>query len=229
MSIQTTTPKQLKGHERLLLWISVLLIRLWSRTLRFSWGPEVQALMDKDFPPVVAVTWHNRLFVSPEFFRRYFHKRRVATLISASSDGGWLAGFFETLGIKPVRGSRYGRGAQAFRELIAASKEGYDVSVTPDGSRGPLYDMKPGGVAVAMKTGAPILLLSLNFSGAWRLNSWDKFYIPYPFSRIRVKADMVGEASELGTDDSKEAAMILKSRMDAITEDALFESQSPTK
>jgi len=216
---QSTSPKQLKGHERLLLWLVVFLIRVWSRTLRFKWGSDVQALMDQHFPPVVAITWHNRLFASPEFFRRYFSQRKVATLISASSDGGWLAGFFETLGIKPVRGSRYGRGAQAFRELLAAHDEGYDVSVTPDGSRGPIYDMKAGAVTVAMKTEAPILLLSLNFGGAWRLKSWDKFYLPYPFSCIQVKADLVGHYSELGTEDPKAAAQILKSRMDAITED----------
>lgn len=225
MSKSTTTPKKLKGYERLLLWLAVFLIRVWSRTLRFKWGSDVQALMDAPFPPVVAVTWHNRLFVSPEFFRRYFRKRKVATLISASADGGWLAGFFETLGIKPVRGSRYGRGAQAFRELLVAHQEGYDVSVTPDGSRGPLYDMKPGAVTVAMKTGAPILLLSLNFGGAWRLKSWDKFYIPYPFSCIRVKADMVGSVAELGTGDPKTASLILKERMDAITEDGLVKPQ----
>jgi len=220
-SKKSITPKQLKGHERLLLWLLVAFIRIWGRTLRFRWCADVQALMDNPFEPSVAITWHNRLFVAPEFFRRYFRKRKVASLISASGDGGWLAGFFETLGILPIRGSRYGRGAQAFRELIAASREGYDISVTPDGSRGPIYDMKPGAVAVAMKTGAPILLLSLNFSRAWRLKSWDRFFLPVPFSRIEVKVDFVGPASELGTEDLKVAAKILKARMDAITEDDL--------
>ncbi|MDP4610216.1 MAG: lysophospholipid acyltransferase family protein [Opitutales bacterium] len=218
---KSTTPKQLKGHERFLLWLLVAFIRTWGRTLRFKWGAEVQALIDEPVVPSVAVTWHNRLFVSPEFFRRHLKKRKVATLISASSDGGWLSGFFETLGIKPVRGSRYGRGAQAFREMITANAEGYDISVTPDGSRGPLYDMKPGAVAMAQKTGAPIVLLSLNFNGAWRLKSWDKFYLPYPFSRIDVRVDRVGHFAELGTEDLKEASIALKARMDAITEDEL--------
>lgn len=218
---KSTTPKQLKGHERFLLWLLVVFIRTWGRTLRFKWGADVQAIIDGPIVPSVAVTWHNRLFVSPEFFRRHLKKRKVATLISASSDGGWLSGFFETLGIKPVRGSRYGRGAQAFREMIEANAAGYDISVTPDGSRGPLYDMKPGAVAMAQKTGAPIVLLSLNFNGAWRLKSWDKFYLPYPFSRIDVKVDRVGHVSELGTDDLKEASLALKARMDAITEDEL--------
>jgi lysophospholipid acyltransferase (LPLAT)-like uncharacterized protein len=220
-SDKSLKPKQLAAHERFILWLLVAIIRIWSRTLRFTWSAEVQALMDQPFAPSIAITWHNRLFVSPEFFRRYFKQRKVASLISASGDGGWLAGFFQTLGILPIRGSQHKRGAQAFRELIAANQDGYDISMTPDGSRGPIYDMKPGAVALALKTGAPILLLSLNFSRAWRLNNWDRFYLPVPFSRIDVKVDCVN-ASELGTEDPKEASKILKARMDAITEDDLL-------
>ncbi|MGJ8651948.1 MAG: lysophospholipid acyltransferase family protein [Opitutaceae bacterium] len=222
MSKSSTTPKQLKKHERFLLWIVVLLVRVWSRTFRFHWGSDMQALMDSPPKPSIIIVWHNRLFAAPEFFRRHFRKRKLATIISASSDGGWLAGFFETLGILPVRGSRYGRGAQAFRELIAANEAGYDVGVTPDGSRGPMYDMKPGAVAVAMKTGAPIVLLSFNMTSAWRLKSWDKFYIPVPFSRIEVKAVHFEGASTLQSADSKVAAEQLKAEMDAITEDDTY-------
>ena len=44
-------------------------------------------------PPVIALLWHNRLFAAPEFYRRFFKDRRLAALVSASGDGGWLAGF----------------------------------------------------------------------------------------------------------------------------------------
>jgi lysophospholipid acyltransferase (LPLAT)-like uncharacterized protein len=191
-------------------------MRLWGRTLRFHWGAAVQTLLDNGSAPAVVIFWHNRLFAAPLFYHRYFRERRLATLISASQDGAWLAGFVQQLGMHPVRGSRYKRGTQAVRELIAAQGEGYDVAVTPDGSRGPLYDMKPGAVTVAMKTGAPIVLLSFNYTGAWRLKSWDRFYIPHPFSRIEVRIDSVESGAALG-EEPREAARILKERMDAIT------------
>jgi len=107
------------------------------------------------------------------------------------------------------------------REMIKLGGLGLDIAVTPDGSRGPMYDMKPGAVAVALKIGAPVILLSFNFSRAWRLKSWDRFYLPVPFSRIEVRVDRVRDTSELGAADRKEAARILKVRMDAITEDLL--------
>lgn len=220
----TSKPIHLKGHQRVLLWLLVCFVRIWSKTLRFHWGSDVQSFMDHSHKPLVVIAWHNRLFASPEFFRRYFKERKLATMISASSDGGWLAGFFQTLGILPVRGSRYGRGVQAFRELIAANHAGYDVGVTPDGSRGPIYDMKPGAVAVAMKTEAPIVLVSFNFASAWRLKSWDRFYLPKPFSRIEAKLVHIDNTEELDTNDPVVAAAYLKAKLDAITEDDLLDS-----
>jgi len=102
--------------------------------------------------------------------------------------------------------------------MIAASSEGFDVGVSPDGSRGPLYDMKPGALKVALKTGAPIILLSLNHTRAWRLKTWDRFYIPYPFSKIEARMDVVA-LDEVSGLEVEEATAFLKSRMDAITVD----------
>ncbi|MGZ0656603.1 lysophospholipid acyltransferase family protein [Coraliomargarita sp. W4R53] len=218
MSDTNQAPAELKWHERLLLAVLALLMRLWGRTLRFHWGADVQAFMDENPEPSVIIFWHNRLFVGPIFFVRYFRKRRLATLISASKDGAWPAVFVKKLGMFPIRGSRYKRATQAVRDLIAAQRNGHDVALTPDGSRGPLYDMKSGAVTIALKTGAPIVLLSFNFSGAWRLKSWDRFYIPHPFSKIEVRMDDVGPCAAL-SEDAKEASALLKPRMDAITKD----------
>ena len=210
--------KQLKWYQLLLLRGCSLLVAVWTRTLRFHWGADVQALMDQSQPPSIAILWHNRLFVAPEFFRRYFRERKLAALISASDDGAWLAAFLQQLRILPVRGSHYNRGPQAVREMIAALKAGHDIAITPDGSRGPIYDMKPRTLAVAFKMNTPMVLLSYNFSKVWRLKSWDRFNLPVPFSRIEVKVDCVDEPATLG-ENPKDAAAVLKRRMDAITRD----------
>lgn len=206
----------LKWHQRALLRLLAALMRVWGRTLRFRWGADVQALMDGDFPPSVVIVWHNRLFMAPLFYRRYFRARKLACLISASRDGAWFAEFVEGLGMLSVRGSQGGRGAQAVRDLVALNRTGTDVALTPDGSRGPIYEMKGGAMAVAAKTRAPIVLLSLNHSRAWRLKSWDRFIIPHPFSVIEVRVDQVGLASAL-SEDSKAAMSALQERLHAMT------------
>jgi len=212
-------PRELEGVQRAAMAVLGLFVRMWTRTLRFDHGADVQALLDKKLEPAVVILWHNRLLLAPELFRRYFPGRKIAGLISASSDGAWLAGFFEQLGIKPIRGSRHGRGVQAFRELLKVSRAGYDIGITPDGSRGPMYDMKAGAATLALRCGAPILLLSFNYTRAWRLKSWDRFYLPVPFSRIKVRVDYVGYGKDLADGDAKAAAVILKERLMAITED----------
>ncbi|MEO0508312.1 MAG: lysophospholipid acyltransferase family protein [Verrucomicrobiota bacterium] len=218
MSESVPDAKQLKWHQSLVLSLLAALIGLWSRTLRFRWGPEVQAVIEAPPSNSVVILWHNRLFAAPEFFRRNFAQRRLATLISASSDGAWLAAFMEKLGMLPIRGSHYKRGAQSVRDMLVAHKQGHDIVVTPDGSRGPMYDLKPGAVAVALKTGAPFVMFSLNFSKAWRLKSWDRFYLPVPFSSMEARLEVIENPSELG-EDPKVVARLLKQRMDAITVD----------
>lgn len=209
--------KQLSWHQLMLLSLIAWFMRAWSRTLRYHWGEDVKAIIENPPPPSVVILWHNRLFAAPSFFRRNFLERKLSVLISASGDGAWLAAFLQKIGMHPVRGSRYNRGPQALRELISASSNGCDIGVTPDGSRGPMYDLKPGAVSVALKTGAPIILLSFNFSRAWQLKSWDRFYVPVPFSRIEVKMDNVG--TDFESDDPKVVAEFLKERLDAITND----------
>lgn len=210
------TPFELKWHQRALLSSLAWLMRLWGRTLRFHWGADVQALIDGEIPPSVIVLWHNRLFIAPLFYRRYFRQRRLANLISASKDGAWFAAFVERLGMLHVRGSQGNRSTQAVRDLITLNRSGVDIAVTPDGSRGPIYQMKAGAIAVALKTGAPIVLLSFNHSSAWRLKSWDRFIIPHPFSRIEVRVDYVDPASALG-EDAREVAVALQQQLNAIT------------
>lgn len=215
---ESTQYAELNWHQKLVLAVIAGLLRIWWRTLRFRIGPEVRQVIDNPPPASVVIFWHNRLFAAPEFFRRYFRHRQLASLISASRDGSWPAAFMEQLGMRPIRGSQYKRGAQAFREMIESQKKGYDIAVTPDGSRGPIYDMKPGAIALAGKTGAPFLIFSLNFSRAWRLNSWDRFYVPVPFSRVDAQIEVIENPAGL-SEDPKELAKVLKAKMDAITVD----------
>lgn len=214
-----TLPKKLQWQQRCVLGVLGGAIRLWARTLRLHIRAEEQALIGESLQPAVWILWHNRLFVAPEFFRRFAPERKASAIISASNDGAWLAGLFEQLGIKPIRGSRHGRAMQAFRDMLRANREGYDLGVTPDGSRGPMYEMKAGAATLALRTGAPIILMSYNFSRAWRLKSWDRLYIPMPFSRVEVRLDRIEDGKHLAGGDAKQAAALLRQRLMAITED----------
>lgn len=210
------TVHRLSGWRRVALWPVAQLLKAWGATLRFEASPETLALLRRSDRPVAFVLWHNRLFLAAEVYRRYRGGRPLCALISASRDGAWLAAFFSVLGMRAVRGSSSRLGREAAEGLVEAVKAGFDVGITPDGPRGPCYSFKPGALVVCRATGAPLLLLSCGFSAGWRLRSWDQFWLPKPFSTLRVVCE---EAPADAADDREASASLLQRRLQEMTAD----------
>ena len=141
--------------------------------------------------PVTMMLWHNRLFFVPWLARVVWQGRPVSALVSASRDGASLARFFSFMGLRTVRGSSSRFGREALRELIAVQREGNDIAITPDGPRGPVYELKAGAVLAARRTRSPLLLFGVEFRSAWRVRSWDRFFIPKPFSRVVLRHELI--------------------------------------
>ncbi len=200
-----------------MLWPLALLTRLWAGSLRFDTSTEARAAIQSAEDAVVFVIWHNRLFVIPECYRRYRRGRPMYGLISASGDGAWLAAFFSHLNIGTVRGSSSRGGREAAAALVEVLRAGNSVGITPDGPRGPCYSLKAGALAVARHARAPLLLFGAEFTAAWRLGSWDRFYLPAPFSRVRIRCERIN-SDELGDGDA--GAQAIAARMRAINPDS---------
>src|SRR5260370_21354619 len=92
----------------------------------------------------IAAIWHTRLLLISFVLKRFFPQRPGAGLISASRDGDLVAGLTERFGFDAVRGSSSRMGAAALLELSNILRSCYDCLVTPDGPRGPAYDLGPG-------------------------------------------------------------------------------------
>ncbi len=182
---------EISGWRRAALWPFGLLLRLWGRTLRFDLMPQDLANYTKSDQPVAIILWHNRLFLAAEIVRRFRQGRPAYALVSASQDGAWLTAFFSLAGLRTVRGSSSRLGREAASALVDMLRAGHDVGITPDGPRGPCYDLKPGAVIVPRRTRAPVLLVGGEFQSAWRLKSWDRFYVPKPFSRVRMRCELL--------------------------------------
>lgn len=159
--------------------------------MRFDASAEDVRNYTKNDEPVVIVLWHNRLFLAAEIVRRYRQGRTPFALVSASQDGAWLSAFFSLAGLRTVRGSSSRLGREAATALVDVLRAGHDVGITPDGPRGPCYDVKPGTVIVSRRTRAPMVLVGAEFGSAWRLGSWDRFVVPKPFSRVRMRCEVI--------------------------------------
>ena len=171
--------------QRLGAWIVFIGLRSIMLTLRYRWNDRGQMFTQPPATPLIFAIWHNRLALCMEAYRVFRkHSRRVgmAALVSASKDGGFLAGILERFRVQPVRGSSSRRGPQALLELTSWAERGYDLAITPDGPRGPCYVVQDGVMSLAQLTGLPIVPFAYNLKWKIRLKSWDRFQIPLPFS-----------------------------------------------
>jgi len=112
--------------------------------------------------------------------------RKTAVLVSLSEDGEVIAKALEGMGLFPVRGSSSRRGREGLQELEEALRNGRSVALTPDGPRGPRHRAQMGAVALAARTGKPILPISSASRSAWVLGSWDSFQVPRPGTRAVI-------------------------------------------
>ena len=128
----------------------------------------------------IYVFWHENILI-PLYLRGHCN---LAMLLSRHRDADVLSEVAQLLGFEFVRGSTYGGGSSAIREMLRRSKL-MNLTITPDGPRGPRRQLALGPIYLSSKLGLPIVCLGMGYDRPWRVNSWDRFAIPRLFSRAR--------------------------------------------
>jgi len=162
--------------------LAAFLIRVLGATLRYEDVFAPNGTLGHVIPgPVVYAFWHRSLLTCAHRFRNL----GIAILISPSFDGELIARTVSHLGFFPVRGSSSRGGALGLRNMQLAYQAGHRCAITADGPRGPAMILKPGAVQLARLVEAPWIGAFYALpQRAWTLNSWDRFLIPKPFSRV---------------------------------------------
>lgn len=128
--------------------------------------------------------WHQCTLPSTHYplFRSY-----VPTIIvSESFDGELISRTLNSFGFRTVRGSSSRGGLKGLLGLRKVIERGGKAVFTADGPRGPIYESKMGPIKLSALSGEPIASFYLLPERAWVINSWDRFLIPKPFTRIVV-------------------------------------------
>jgi lysophospholipid acyltransferase (LPLAT)-like uncharacterized protein len=181
------------------------LLKILGRVLRYEIHDQAGIVGKPVVENYIGALWHNRLLIFPLVLRRFFPNRRGAALISASRDGDLLSDAIHRFDYDVVRGSSSNFGASGLLALSDVLAGGRDVVITPDGPRGPAYELGPGIIFLAQKTGARVLPLNLEYSSCWRVKSWDRFIIPRPFSKVRIIIGQPERIRSTSTDQEFEA------------------------
>jgi lysophospholipid acyltransferase (LPLAT)-like uncharacterized protein len=161
------------------------LVSLFGRTWRFEVIAEkgvTPVLFGQKAGPEIYCFWHQCVLPCTAYFR----KSNAVILISQSFDGELITRILRMFGLDAVRGSSSRKAREGLLGLKHVIDAGRTAIFTADGPRGPIYQTKMGPIKLAQITGAPIGAFHLQPKRAWVMNSWDRFLVPKPFTRIVV-------------------------------------------
>jgi lysophospholipid acyltransferase (LPLAT)-like uncharacterized protein len=116
----------------------------------------------------------------------YYRRTHATIIVSQSFDGELITRILELFGFHTTRGSSSRGAREGLLGLKQAIESGHPAIFTADGPRGPIYRTKMGPITLAQSTGARIGAFHLEPERAWTMNSWDRFLVPKPFTRIVV-------------------------------------------
>ncbi len=155
----------------------------WMSTLEYRgayFDPSVDPAHPDFTGPAIFLFWH-------EYIPFLFYLRghcRIAMLLSQHQDAQWLAMAARHMGFETVRGSSNRGGASALRELIERGRL-MNLTITPDGPRGPRRQLAPGAIFLASRLQIPLVPIGLGYDRPYRLPTWDQFAVPRLWSRAR--------------------------------------------
>jgi lysophospholipid acyltransferase (LPLAT)-like uncharacterized protein len=173
-------------YTRPFIWFAYYLIKVYSSTFRLKVENEAQwkTLLDQG-TPVLLCAWHQQFFAAILHFKQYA-VYRPGLMISQSRDGDLISGVANRVGWHTPRGSSSRGGKDAMTAMISHLREhGFGAHIL-DGPRGPMGGIKPGIIRMAHAAGARVVPFYVTSDNAWFFNSWDRFMLPRPFSRVCI-------------------------------------------
>ena len=193
------------------------------RTNRFTLDPPgLYERVERQLPAIFAF-WHGQHFMTPFIKTKDSHVAKV--LVSLHPDGEYNAIAAERLGIGTIRGSgdhgsgfhRKG-GISAYREMVRALEENYNVAMTADvPKRSRIVGL--GIIMLARESGRPIMPFAMATSRYIRLNNWDRTTINLPFGR----GALIGvEEVYVPSDADAEKMEELRLKLEAILNEATW-------
>lgn len=196
----------------------LIIVRLISLTYRIKIvDPEKEKkLLDKKANLIYA-SWHQRFFPGITFFCL---RKPIAIIISKSRDGELISRVARILGWYPVRGSSSRGGKDAMEKIKSLVPFGYKIGHIVDGPGGPFGVVKPGMIKIAQVQNLPILPTITSAQSKWVFNSWDRFMIPKPFSRVLIRfGDAIHIPAELDKERFEENRLFVQNKLKELYED----------
>ncbi len=174
---------------RLLDYLIYKLVIAYSKTFKLEVENERESLSYiENKGRVIYCVWHQQFF-GLLYYASKMSKYKPTFMVSMSNDGELIANVMKRLGWSPVRGSSSKKGKEALKALMDNFEHSRIIGHGADGPRGPIGKIKAGVIKLARETEAPIVPVYVSVDRYWRFNSWDRFFLPKPFAKVKIKFD----------------------------------------
>ena len=196
---------------------------VWCKTLRIELSDESKKNLQSLKNDYILTLWHSRIFGLLYYLRA---RPKLNILISPSSDGDFLANLGELLGYIVIRGSSFKKTIPATRSIFKALRKEQGVVIVADGSRGPRHKFQPGSLVIASKTGSCLVPMTFDANRKIELNSWDRFVIPWPFSKCVISfGNPLYFSKDARLEELEKAQIELESKLNSMTENCFEASR----
>jgi len=163
--------------------LAVYLVKAIGATLRVHVvrGEIEQALRTRR-PNVIYAFWHGHLL----YLMHRYRGSGVYIMVSQSQDGELLSRMLHRFGFPTIRGSSSRGGRRSLLELVRRTRAGASAAIAPDGPRGPRHQAQLGIITLARLAKVPIIPVAVGARWKIEFQSWDRFLLPLPGSRVVV-------------------------------------------
>lgn len=169
--------------------------------------------------PLIFTGWHGiTMMAVPLLLRHFTDLSKFVVLMPDDWRGAALKVWADKLGADthPMNlegDSTMGMARQVLR-LTRKVEGGKNLYINPDGPDGPAQVIKPGIMYIARKSDAVILPIGAYARSAYVVPRWDRYTIPYPYSRIVYH---LGEPIESLPEEDGEAEKLVTDTLNRVT------------
>ncbi|HON44671.1 MAG TPA: hypothetical protein P5543_09280 [Planctomycetota bacterium] len=171
-------------------YIYILYIKfVWATSKIITELDVLDKIYEQEDKRVVALLWHQDVFSVAWAYRKY----EPITMANVGDSGEIISKILQLCGYTYIwRGgsskSRK-RKVKILDQFIKDYKTNANrvVGLTVDGSSGPVFHLKRGGLVISQQCRVPIVLLRIWPKKRIHCPTWDKMVIPKPFNIIKIK------------------------------------------
>jgi 3-deoxy-D-manno-octulosonic-acid transferase len=196
-------------------------IKLVFKTSRLIREPaDIDGHLPQD-QPFIAAMWHGQFLMIPAVAPK---GRRFECMVARHGDAALLGRLLEKFGLGVISGAGAGGrrknrgGAHALRAAVTALRQGANVSMTAEVPPGPARKAGIGIVTLARMSGRPIIPVAAATSRFLTVNSWSRFTLNLPFSRLALVAgEPIAVPADADADRLEAARLAVENGLNAAT------------